>query len=176
MFHGHAVAIERYKTMIKTIFTIGGYGFTEESFFRRLVEADVDLFCDVRQRRGLRGRKFAFLNATRLQDHLRSIEIPYAHFKDFAPTTEIRNRQKEADSRQGIQKRNREMLGEEFVSGYRSDILTTQSPESFLSQLPKDCLRPCLFCVECKPEACHRSLMSEWLANAADLEVVHLLP
>jgi len=162
--------------MIEKIFTIGGYGFTEDGFFQSLVEAKIDLFCDVRQRRGLRGREFAFLNATRLQNRLRSIEIPYMHFKDFAPTTEIRNRQKEADTRQGIQKRSREALGEEFVSGYRSDILTEQSPATFLSNLPNDCRRPCLFCVERKPEACHRSVMSAWLADATGLEVVHLLP
>lgn len=162
--------------MIEKIFTIGGYGFTEDGFFQSLVEAQVDLFCDVRQRRGLRGREFAFLNATRLQDRLRSIEIPYMHFMDFAPTTEIRNRQKEADNRQGIQKRSREVLGEEFVSGYRSEILTEHSPMNFVSVLPDVCRRPCLFCVERRPEACHRSLMSAWLADSTGLEVVHLLP
>ena len=162
--------------MIETLFTIGGYGFTEDAFFRRLLEAKIDLFCDVRQRRGLRGREFAFLNASRLQDRLRSIGISYTHFKDFAPTTEIRNRQKEADLQQGVQKRSREVLGDEFVSGYRSDILTSQSPVRFLSDLPDVCRRPCLFCVECHPEACHRSLMATWLSDATGLKVVHLLP
>ena len=162
--------------MIDKIFTIGGYGFTEDSFFRCLVQAEVDLFCDVRQRRGLRGRAFAFLNATRLQDSLRSIDIPYIHFKDFAPTTEIRNRQKEADIRHGVLKRTRELLGEEFVSGYCSDILTKHSPSSFLSEIPDSSRRPCLFCVERHPGACHRSLMSTWLAAATGLEVVHIVP
>lgn len=162
--------------MIDLIFTIGGYGFNEDGFFQSLEEAGVDLFCDVRQRRGLRGREFAFLNATRLQSRLRSIHITYMHLKEFAPTTEIRNRQKQADCHQGIQKRSREVLGGEFVSGYRTDILSDRCPDRFLSELPETCRRPCLFCVECRPEACHRSIMATWLSKASGLEVIHLVP
>lgn len=38
--------------------TIGVYGFTEERFFGELTEAGVDLLCDVRRRRGLRGSTY----------------------------------------------------------------------------------------------------------------------
>ena len=40
--------------MIK-IYTIGVYNSTESSYFRKLQENNIDLFCDIRQRRGVRG-------------------------------------------------------------------------------------------------------------------------
>jgi len=39
--------------------TIGVYGFDGESFLQRLLEANVRLLLDVRQRRGVRGREYA---------------------------------------------------------------------------------------------------------------------
>lgn len=41
------------------IFTIGVYNSTEESYFGKLMDAKIDLFCDIRQRRGVRE---AFIN------------------------------------------------------------------------------------------------------------------
>ena len=52
------------------VFTIGGYGFDESSFLNELAHNDVDLFLDVRQRAGMRGSKYAFLNKSRLQESL----------------------------------------------------------------------------------------------------------
>ncbi len=49
------------------IVTIGVYGFEEEEFFAALANARVDLFCDVRRRRGVRGARYAFANSQRLQ-------------------------------------------------------------------------------------------------------------
>ena len=37
------------------IFTIGVYGKTADQFFSALTEHQIDVFCDIRQRRGLRG-------------------------------------------------------------------------------------------------------------------------
>ncbi len=45
------------------IVTIGGYGFTEDAFINALKGAGVDAFVDIRQRRGMRGSKYAFLNS-----------------------------------------------------------------------------------------------------------------
>ncbi len=42
------------------IFTIGVYGSTEQQFFDKLIENRIDTFCDIRQRRGVRGKEYAF--------------------------------------------------------------------------------------------------------------------
>lgn len=34
-------------------FTIGVYNSNEEEFFRKLISNDIDMFCDIRQRRGV---------------------------------------------------------------------------------------------------------------------------
>lgn len=49
------------------VVTIGVYGYTPETFFAALQEAGVDLLCDIRQRRGVRGAEYAFANSQRLQ-------------------------------------------------------------------------------------------------------------
>lgn len=174
--HVREEATARNKQMINTLYTIGGYGFTEDAFFKCLLSAGVDVFCDIRQRRGMRGRAFAFLNSARLQDRLGSIGIHYLHLKEFAPTDSIRARQKAADARLGIQKRSREVLGCEFADSYRSEILTAHTQHGFLLSLPSAGIRPCLFCVERQHEACHRSLMSEWISNEIHVPVIHLHP
>ncbi len=174
--HVHEGVTARSKQMIKTLYTIGGYGFTENTFFESLLSSGVDVLCDIRQRRGMRGRAFAFLNSARLQDRLGSIGIHYVHLKEFAPTDSIRARQKAADARLGIQKRSREVLGCEFSASYRSEILLVHKQQEFFDALPATALKPCLFCVERHHEACHRSLMSEWLGGVIHVPVVHLHP
>ncbi len=52
------------------IYTIGVYGSTEEEFFGKLTKSKIDLFCDIRQRRGVRGRQYAFVNSSYLQKKL----------------------------------------------------------------------------------------------------------
>lgn len=84
------------------IFTLGVYNSTEQQFFGKLVENRIDTFCDIRQRRGLRGSQYAFVNSQRLQQRLAEIGISYTYLKELAPTKEIRDKQKEADKRNGI--------------------------------------------------------------------------
>ena len=79
------------------IVTIGVYGFDESSFFEALREADVDTFCDIRARRGLRGATYAFANSQRLQERLAELGIRYIHRKDLAPTRAARDRQAQTD-------------------------------------------------------------------------------
>ena len=162
--------------MIEFIYTIGGYGFSEKTYFQTLSESRIDIFCDVRQRRGVRGQTYSFLNSQRLQSRLEKLKIGYVHLKGFAPTNPIRQRQKDADKRLGIQKRTREKLGNDFIVDYQMDVLASQSPEHFFSHLPENTKRPCLFCVESTPDACHRSLISTWLSESHGVEVVHLRP
>ena len=45
------------------VFTIGVYGSTENSFFEKLAQSRIDLFCDIRQRRGVRGSQYKYVNS-----------------------------------------------------------------------------------------------------------------
>ncbi|MBK9743365.1 MAG: DUF488 family protein [Saprospiraceae bacterium] len=92
-------------------FTIGVYNSTEQVYFDKLTENRIDTFCDIRQRRGVRGANYAFVNRNRLQEKLNKLDINYGHVLDLAPTKEIRKLQKEADAQQGELKRERNKLG-----------------------------------------------------------------
>ena len=86
-------------------FTIGVYNSTEKEFFDKLVDNRIDTFCDIRQRRGVRGSQYMFVNSIRLQNTLRGLDIKYTHIVDLAPSTDIRELQKEADKQQGEAKK-----------------------------------------------------------------------
>jgi hypothetical protein len=51
---------------VRAVATIGVYGWTLGRFLEALQDADVGLLVDVRQRRGVRGREYAWANARRL--------------------------------------------------------------------------------------------------------------
>lgn len=157
------------------IVTIGGYGFTEASFLDALRSADVDTFIDVRQRRGMRGAKYAFLNSSRLQDLLRNAGIKYIHELNLAPTSLVRDAQKDEDRTSGIAKRDRKELSPSFISKYRSEILDGFVPTE-LRQALRNSNVVALFCVETHPSACHRSLAAEHLMNTFSISapVEHL--
>ena len=76
------------------IYTIGVYNSTEQQFFSKLIDNNIDTFCDIRQRRGVRGSEYAFVNSNYLQTKLKELDIKYAHILDLAPTSEIREKQK----------------------------------------------------------------------------------
>lgn len=158
------------------IITIGVYGFDEEAFFNKLQEAGVDTFCDLRNHRGLRGRKYAFANSTRLQERLKELVIRYRHYKDLSPSREIRNIQKKADQNTGTKKRQRSGLSPEFKQAYRVNVLEPYDLEYFLDQLPDDAQKVALFCVEKQPDACHRSLVAKALKDKYGFPVKHILP
>lgn len=154
--------------------TIGVYGSTEESFFNSLVKANVDTFCDVRLRRGVRGAKYAYVNSNRLQSKLKQIGIRYIHLKQLAPTLEMRNAQKRQDRILNVAKSARTDLGEEFKKQYNEKVLGPLNCEAFRKMVRPESKVICLFCVEKFPEACHRSLVSSFLSNECDFEVEHL--
>ncbi len=158
------------------VLTTGAYGHDEQSFFRALVEADVDTFCDIRQRRGVRGSRYAFVNSKRLQQSLAELGIRYVHLKSLAPTQEVRAAQKEADKAEGVAKRQRQSLHPEFAAAYRKECLENVTGAGVLASVPADAKRVALFCVEELPSACHRSLAAEWLAGYAEASIEHLLP
>lgn len=158
------------------LFTIGVYGFDETSYFAALVDSGIDTFCDIRMRRGLRGSIYSFANSKRLQNRLGELGIRYLHFKDLAPSSEVRDCQKKEDARLGVSKRKRTVLGDAFVRAYNEQYLSNFDSRAFIERLGSDAKAVVLFCVERDPAACHRSLLSARLKSDLSIEVKDLLP
>jgi uncharacterized protein (DUF488 family) len=156
--------------------TIGVYGFNRESFFQALSDANVDTFCDIRLRRGMRGSTYAFVNSQNLQQSLSELGIRYVHCKDLAPSQAIRDKQKQEDEQLGIAKRTRARLGQNFIQAYERECLSTFNPDEFIDRLGPEAKVIALFCVEREPEACHRSLVAKRFVQDLDLQVEHIKP
>ena len=177
-------------TELQTLFTIGVYGSTEESFFGALVENEIELFIDIRARRGMRGSKYSYANSTALQAKLKDLGIHYAHLKELAPTKEIRGIQQSADKEGRTAKRQRAVLSKDYIRAYKRDVLNIYkrkrasefNAEAVLaqarqaSQYPSDrpLKRIVLFCVEQQAEACHRSLVAEEWERQQDVRIKHI--
>jgi uncharacterized protein (DUF488 family) len=159
----------------RTIHTIGVYGFDGAAFLDALREAGVRLVLDVRQRRGVRGREYAWANSARLQAALAEAGIGYEHHKELAPTTELRQLQYAEDAREGVGKRSRTRLAPAYVERYTREILDQAELEPLVERLPAEG-SAALMCVERDPEACHRSLVTERLEREHGLTAVHLRP
>lgn len=156
-------------------FTIGVYNSTEKEFFDKLTQNNIDTFCDIRQRRGVRGAKYSFVNSNRLQEKLNDLGIKYGYVQDLAPTTEIRELQKEIDAEKGELKSERQELGKVFVIEYKNKILGNFDFERFFDNLDNiGANRIALFCVEEHPEACHRSIVADKLQNTFNYKISHL--
>jgi uncharacterized protein (DUF488 family) len=160
---------------VRTVATIGVYGFTAETFLEQLRGAGVGLLVDVRQRRGVRGSEYAWANSRRLQAALAEAGIEYRHRKELAPTTELRRLQYRDDERQGVGKRSRTHLAPEYRERYIAEILDRADLDAVVAELPTD-RATALMCVEHDPEACHRSLIAERLAAQYGVEQIHLRP
>ena len=161
--------------MIENIYTIGVYGSTEATFFDELVSAGIDLFVDIRQRRGVRGHLYAYANSTYLQEKLKSLGIDYLHYQSLAPTTALRQVQYSADAETKTAQRQREVLSSAFKAAYKKEILSGFDLDDFLSATDGH-KRICLFCVEQHAEACHRSLAAARLVDGLHVPVIHLMP
>lgn len=160
--------------MIK-IYTIGVYNSSEDSYFQNLTNHKIDLFCDIRQRRGVRGSQYKYVNSHYLQDKLKELGIDYRYIKELAPTNEIRQKQKDADRANGETKKQRKTLGEVFKSEYIDTILEPFDIEKFVTELKESGAQNIvLFCVEEYACACHRSLVAEKLARILNTEIINL--
>lgn len=171
---------------LQTIFTIGVYGSTEESFFGALVDNEIELFIDIRARRGMRGSKYKYANSAYLQAKLSELGIAYAHLKELAPTKEIRALQWQADTQEKTRKRDRSGLSQSYIKAYRQEVLKSKKrkPENKLSSehllkrarelanFPTDqpLYSAALFCVEGNHRACHRWLVAEKLKKDLGLK------
>jgi len=156
-------------------FTIGVYNSTEKEFFQKLVNNKIDTFCDIRQRRGVRGAKYSFVNSNQLQQKLSQLGINYGHILDLAPTQEIRELQKATDIENKELKSERKTLGKTFTINYEKKILKKFHFDLFFENLDQiGSSKVVLFCVEEQPEACHRSIVANELLNKYNYKITHL--
>ena len=160
--------------MIK-IFTIGVYNSTEESYFTKLTDNKIDLFLDIRQRRGVRGSQYKYVNSNYLQSKLNELGISYEYIKGLAPTKEIRQMQKDADKINGETKKQRTTLGPVFAAEYRKQILEQFDINALIQQIEgSNAKNIVLFCVEENANACHRSIVASKLAELLNTTVTNL--
>lgn len=160
--------------MIK-IYTIGVYNSTEDSYFQKLTQNKIDLFCDIRQRRGVRGSQYKYVNSNYLQAKLKELGIGYKYIKELAPTNDIRQKQKEADKMNGETKKQRFTLGQVFKTEYIKQILDHYDMTSLANELKDSCVQNVvLFCVEEHASACHRSLVADKLSTILNCEIINL--
>ncbi len=157
------------------LFTIGVYGTDEATFFDALSRHRITHFVDVRALRGLRGGEYRYANAAALQRRLEEMGIAYQHRKDLAPDAETRRLQALKDKEAGIARRERSSVSEEFRRLYRERVLRNFDPEAFVAAFPNSA-RVALFCVEAKPEACHRSLLAGAIARALGIRWRDITP
>ena len=162
-------------SVARRIATIGVYGFDATSFLAVLNDAGVTRVLDIRQRRGVRGSRYAWANARRLQALLDGAQIGYEHHPELAPDTEMRQLQYREDDRQGVGKRSRVRLASEYVREYTEEILDLVPLTTVVARLPVHGLGA-LMCVESAAAACHRSLVAARLADRFDLQVIDLEP
>lgn len=157
------------------VYTIGVYGFDEGRFLDTLRANGIDLLVDVRRRRGVRGREYAFANSARLQASLADAGIRYAHVLGLAPDNETRGVQYAADDAQGIGKRNRTVLSDGYVRLYRERTLDPFAWDE-LDAVVAESRRPALLCVEASPDACHRGMVAAEYARRRGVATLHLTP
>lgn len=160
--------------MIK-IYTIGVYNSTESSYFRKLQENNIDLFCDIRQRRGVRGSQYKYVNSKYLQVKLQNLGIRYKYIKELAPTNDIRQKQKDVDKVNGETKKQRTILGSIFKAEYLKQVLEPFNMEKFANDLQASGVKNiAFFCVEEHAAACHRSLVAQKLSSILNCEIINL--
>lgn len=157
------------------LYTIGVYNSTEDIFFTKLKNHNIDLFCDIRQRRGVRGMQYKYVNSNYLQSKLADMGIQYLYIKDLAPTKEIRQKQKDVDKLNGNTKKQRITLGEVFIYEYNHDVLDKFDIDGFIEELKSNGKQNIVFfCVEEYAKACHRSLVADKLSKHLNSSVVNL--
>ena len=158
---------------MRTIATVGVYQSDLDEFLEKLRRHRVAMVVDVRQRRGVRGREYAWANSLRLQAALTQTRIAYHYVPGLAPTTELRQLQYREDDRLRVGKRSRVVLAETYRRRYLREILDHVDLGAFLESLPDGAVSA-LLCVERDAAACHRSLIAARLHERFGVPVVDL--
>jgi uncharacterized protein (DUF488 family) len=157
---------------MRTIATVGVYQSSLDDFLDKLRRNGVRLVVDVRQRRGVRGREYAWANSLRLQAALAQAGIQYRHRPELAPTTELRHLQYRDDDRLKVGKRSRTELAAEYKRRYLREVLDKVDLAAVLESLPADAVSA-LLCVERDAAACHRSLIAARLHEQFRVPVIN---
>ena len=160
---------------MRTIATIGVYQSSLDDFLDTLRRHRLAMVVDVRQRRGVRGREYAWANSRRLQASLAQAGIEYRHVKELAPTTELRQLQYLEDARLKVGKRSRVELAEAYKRRYTREVLDRVDLKAFLESVPDEAT-PALLCVERDPRACHRSLIAARLHDQCGVAILNVVP
>jgi len=158
---------------VRSIATVGVYKSSLDDFLDKLRRNRVSMVVDVRQRRGVRGREYAWANSLRLQAALKQAGLQYRHVPELAPTTELRQLQYREDDRLKVGKRSRVELAEEYRRRYLHEVLDQVELGILLESLPDDATFA-LLCVERDVRACHRSLIAARLQAQYGVAVVSL--
>jgi uncharacterized protein (DUF488 family) len=158
---------------VRTIATVGVYDSSLDDFLGKLRRSRVAMVVDVRQRRGVRGREYAWANSLRLQAALQQAGIGYRHVPELAPTTELRQLQYQEDDRLKVGKRSRVQLAEEYRRRYLDEVLNRVDLGELLESLPDEATSA-LLCVERDARACHRSLIAARLHDRFGVPVVNI--
>jgi uncharacterized protein (DUF488 family) len=158
---------------VRTIATVGVYGSSLEDFLDKLRRHRVAIVVDVRQRRGVRGREYAWANSLRLQAALEQAGIQYVHRPELAPTTELRQLQYREDDRLKVGKRSRTELSEAYRRRYLAEVLDHVDLGTVLESLPDEAASA-LLCVERDAPACHRSLIAARLHAQYGVPILNL--
>lgn len=161
---------------LERILTIGAFGFDERSFLDALVSARVDVLVDIRQRRGVRGAEYAFVNHQRLVAGLAAAGVGYRYEPGLAPTDSVRAIQHAADAASKTGSRARTEVVPEFKLAYRTDVLDRFDVQAFVDSLEPNISAIAFFCVEQHPPACHRSIVASRFESDLGLPVEHLIP
>ena len=158
---------------MRTIATVGVYQSSLDDFLETLRRHRVVMVVDVRQRRGVRGREYAWANSLRLQAALEQAGIQYRHIPELAPTTELRQLQYREDDRLKVGKRSRVELAEAYRGRYLREVLDQVDLGTVLENLPDGAVSA-LLCVEHDARACHRSLIAARLQAQYGVPVLNL--
>jgi uncharacterized protein (DUF488 family) len=158
---------------MRTIATMGVYQSSLDDFLGKLRRHRVAMVVDVRQRRGVRGREYAWANSLRLQAALEQARIPYRHLPELAPTTELRQLQYAEDDRLKVGKRSRVELADAYRRRYLREVLDQVDLGVVLESLPDEAVSA-LLCVERDAAACHRSLIAARLQAQNGVPILNL--
>jgi uncharacterized protein (DUF488 family) len=158
---------------VRTIATVGVYDSSLDDFLEKLRRRRVVMVVDVRQRRGVRGREYAWANSLRLQAALQQAGIQYLHLPELAPTTELRQLQYREDDRLKVGKRSRTALSEPYRRRYLAEVLDRVDLGRVLESLPDEATSA-LLCVERDAPACHRSLIAARLHARYGVPILNL--
>ena len=158
---------------MRTIATVGVYGSSLDDFLGKLRADRVAMVVDVRQRRSVRGREYAWANSRRLQAALEQAGIQYLHLSELAPTTELRQLQYREDDRLKVGRRSRIELSEAYRRRYLAEVLDRVDLGQVLELLPDEATSA-LLCVERDAPACHRSLIAARLHARSGVPIKNL--